>query len=108
MFQSIKQICSDGSCRLEKSVDLFRVRIDVDVVDAGAGRQAGHGRHGPDEREEEARTDGSSDVTDGQGEPRGRALDGGVGGEGVLGLGHADGKVVEALTRVAVDGSSGV
>jgi hypothetical protein len=24
-----------------------------------------------------------------------------------LGLGHADGKVVEALTRVAVDGSSG-
>ena len=54
------------------------------------GRESRHGGHGADERVEEARAHARPDVLDGDGEPGRGALQGRVGGEGEVRLGHAN------------------
>jgi len=54
---------------LEQAKDLFILQIQVNVVDAWPGGEAGHGAHGAHQRVEEARPDRRPGVADGYGEP---------------------------------------
>ena len=84
-------------------MNLPRLEVEVNIVEAGSRRQPGHRRHRPHEREEEPGTHARPHVPDRDGESRGRALHGRVRREGEVRLGHADREVVEALLLVPLD-----
>ncbi len=95
-------------CDLRKKKVLYDChQVDVDVINAGPSGQAGHGGHWSDQRKQESGSNGRPHIPDRKDESGRSALEGRIGAEGVLGLGHADGQVVEALALVAVDGRPG-
>ena len=73
---------------LEQSGDL-PILVHVDLLGGGHFGQAGHGHDIAGEGDDEASSGAHLQVADGNLKALGRAQQGGVVGEGVLGLGHA-------------------
>ena len=70
--------------------------VHVDLFCGGGLGQAGHGHDVAGEGDDETRPGTDLQAAYGDGEVLRRAQKGGVIGEGILGLGHADGKVPKA------------
>ena len=80
---------------LEKSCNLSFV-IDIHVFGSRFLRQAGHGQDVAGKRYDKAGTGGDAQFSYGDGKAFGAANLRGIVGQGILGLGHADGHLVEA------------
>lgn len=82
---------------------LVSFKIQINVVEARTRGQARHGGHGANQGVEKASTHAGPDLSNRDGEALGSPLQLGVGGKGKMGLGHADGQVIEALSLVAIN-----
>ncbi|GFZ51903.1 hypothetical protein JCM24511_09672 [Saitozyma sp. JCM 24511] len=91
------------SPRLEETLDVPGLRVQVNVVEARPGGETWHGGHVSHEGVDEAGAGGETDVADREGEPGGDTLPAGVVGEGQSSLGHADGETAVALSLVSLD-----
>jgi hypothetical protein len=105
--------------RLEETGDVSSLGVEVDVVEARTGGEAGHGGHVANERVDERGAGGQADIADGQGEAcllvgsevrltSWNTLLGGVVRQRQSSLGHADRKGRVALAGVGCDLSLGV
>lgn len=92
-----------NSTRLEQTVDLTSLGINVDIEVTRSRRQTRNGLDIGSQSVKITSTGGHTDIPDGDGEAGGGTLKLGVVAERVLGLGNADGQVTEALASISVD-----